>query len=165
MAEHQPAKVSGQLKNISSLEDAFATGLTAKLLSAGKSTGQMIEYDSMDFKKSVNHDGLARYEHLLECILVALPSGVVSQRPMLEAMQTVTKPMQINEQIVEMAVFKIRVMLAHVRLISVRNLPKHLKEETAAACKRLVAMVESSPSPTNTKATTPAAADKANRGI
>ena len=119
---------------------ALEGGATANMLKNRTAGNNMITYSSVDFKRGISHEDIAAHEIMLHNLLKINPTGIFTQKHMHTSLVQVLKDLNLVGE-AEVEAYKIRVMLAHLRLMSTRNLPPNLPEHVAAACTRLLSML------------------------
>ena len=116
-----------------------------------RSLEAMVAYDSLDMKRCVDHAAIAKHYGLLHNLLAAVPSGLVNQKSLQAAWESVLQKLGLETKHAEVDTYKTRVMLAHLRLIATRNLPKHLPEDVVKKVKTLLGLLDFQAKAENTK--------------
>ena len=119
---------------------ALQCGITGNMIMNCNSGKNMVSYKSLDFKRGVDHVEIAAHETVLTNLLVINPTGIFTQRQIHTALVNVLQGLQLVSD-AEVDAYKIRVMMSHLRLVALRNLPPHLPEHVAASCTRLLALL------------------------
>jgi hypothetical protein len=137
MAPRRPAPTLGQAV-LSTVVERTCPLAWATRAKDGK---QFIDYKAMDMKKGIDYVKLSMHSSLLEGILKQCPSALVAQSVMKQAVGSFFEKMGLDTD-PECDAYKIRVMLAHLRLAASRNLPSNLPEETVTVCKHLIGLLD-----------------------
>jgi hypothetical protein len=137
MAPRRPAPTLGQ----DVLSTVVESTCPVAWVTRAKAGNHFIDYKAMDMKKGVDYVGLSRHSGLLEGIINACPSALVAQSVMKQAVGVFFQKASLDQD-PECEAYKIRVMLAHVRLAASRNLPSNLPEEAVTACTKLIGLLD-----------------------
>jgi hypothetical protein len=137
MAPRRPAPTVGQ----DVLSTVVESTCPLAWVTRAKDGKQFIEYKAMDMKKGVDYVELSEHSSLLEGIIKQCPSALVAQSVMKQAVGNFFEKVSLDKD-PECEAYRIRVMLAHVRLAASRNLPGNLPEEAVTACKKLIGLLD-----------------------
>jgi hypothetical protein len=136
MAPRRPATTVGQTVLSTVVESTCPVSWATR----AKDGKQFIDYKAMDMKKGIDYVKLAMHSSLLEGIIKQCPSALVAQSVMKHAVGKFFEKMGLDID-PECDAYRIRVMLAHLRLAASRNLPGNLPDETVTACKHLIGLL------------------------
>ncbi len=142
--KRSPVRRSASANDVSSgdLQNALKRGTNAAMLKMSNEGDGLYPYPSMDMKRGLDHNQLVVYKPVLERLLSLKPSGIFLQNQMSEALRMFASLMSLKQVDPELEGYRLRVMLAHVRLLKVRNLPKGLSEKVREGCQHLMSCMD-----------------------
>ena len=124
------------------LQHALKRGTNAAMLKLAHDGFGLFAYESMDMKRKLDHNQLVVNKPVLEQLLRLNPSGIFLQNQMSEALRMFATSMALKSVEPELEGYRLRVMLAHARLLNVRNLPKGPTEKAREGCLALTAVMD-----------------------
>ena len=125
--------------DVDSLAGAVSASLPMARVSAAKRGENLILYGSLDMKRNVDYEQLRQNAPLLQALLEKEPSGIFLQGDLEAALDSATAEHELSCKM-EAEAYRVRVMLAHLRLVQRRGMP-NLEGPAAQAVNALVAML------------------------
>ena len=137
-----PRRKASTVEN-EALVSSLLTALPLASINSLENQACLFPYSSMNMKKGIAHEALARHSAVLSILLIHNPSGIYTQQTLHSVLEDLCQGLSTQKKVdIETEAYRLRVMLSHLRIHQGRNAPTDLPGHVVKTLGMLLALMD-----------------------